>query len=443
MSFAPGIIESSTSVRESFWARLGRGISLTASGQALASSITFVAMLFAARILGTARFGELGLVQSSLQMFGIFAGFGLGATATRFVARHGSENTAKAARVIGLTMGFGLITSLLLFVALQLATPWIATRLFLRPELVLPLRIGAFVLCLATIEGITSATLRGFEAFRSIAMVVVSKAVCALMIVPPLTYMGHVLGAVIALTACQALATIVSCLLLARVCKRRGVALHSTFSAIDELPILWQFSLPTMVASTLVVPIAWVGRTILVRQADGFSELGMFQVANQWLALLMIIPTVVGSVLLPMIGADNTMSKLSTAALPRLLLITAIASLLISGACLVLSDPILAMYGPEFSQAKSVFAIVIMTTGFSAVNELIGQSLLGLNAPFIRLFTTILWAMVFLAAAYLLVPRYLAVGLALARLIAASSYTAIQLPICLRQSKIRRAEYLN
>src|SRR4030095_9246929 len=80
-------------IRGAFWALCG---SLTSRVLALGAAI------IAARILGKEVYGELGIVQSTLSMFGTLAGFGLGTTAMKYVAEHRSKDPAKAGRIIAL-----------------------------------------------------------------------------------------------------------------------------------------------------------------------------------------------------------------------------------------------------------------------------------------------------------------------------------------------------
>jgi len=48
-------------------------------------------------LLGTVGFGELGVIQSTVGMFGVFAGLGLGMTATKYVASTAAQILKKQA----------------------------------------------------------------------------------------------------------------------------------------------------------------------------------------------------------------------------------------------------------------------------------------------------------------------------------------------------------
>ena len=66
--------------------RLAQGAFWSLSGAVLARGLGLLATIFVARLLGKEGFGALGLIQSTVGMFGVVAGFGMGMTATKNIA---------------------------------------------------------------------------------------------------------------------------------------------------------------------------------------------------------------------------------------------------------------------------------------------------------------------------------------------------------------------
>src|SRR5215475_10536595 len=66
--------------------RLARGAFWSLVGSLISRGLGVVAGIGVARILGKNDYGELGMVQSTVGMFGVFAGFGMGLTANKHVA---------------------------------------------------------------------------------------------------------------------------------------------------------------------------------------------------------------------------------------------------------------------------------------------------------------------------------------------------------------------
>ncbi len=151
--------------------RLASGAFWSLAATAGYQGMTLLASLFTARLLGTDVFGELGMIQSTVGMFGIFAGLGLGMTATKYVAELRGANPDRAGRVIGLTLLMGLLLSGAIALVLAWASGRIAGNLINSPHLTLELRIGCLLLFFNTLFQISQAALAGFEQFRTIARV--------------------------------------------------------------------------------------------------------------------------------------------------------------------------------------------------------------------------------------------------------------------------------
>ena len=71
-------------VRGAWWSLVGMG---AAQGLAVLASIV------TARLLGKVTFGEFGMVTGTVGAFGMLAGFGLGLTATKFVAERAGHRS--------------------------------------------------------------------------------------------------------------------------------------------------------------------------------------------------------------------------------------------------------------------------------------------------------------------------------------------------------------
>lgn len=62
----------------------------------------FLSSIITARLLGKVGFGELGMIRSTIEMFVVYAGFGLGLTATKYVAELRDLNKERAGKMIGM-----------------------------------------------------------------------------------------------------------------------------------------------------------------------------------------------------------------------------------------------------------------------------------------------------------------------------------------------------
>src|SRR5580698_9969778 len=66
--------------------RLARGVFWSLVGAVLARGLGVASSIIVARVLGITAFGEFTIIQSTVGLFGTFAGLGLGITATKYVA---------------------------------------------------------------------------------------------------------------------------------------------------------------------------------------------------------------------------------------------------------------------------------------------------------------------------------------------------------------------
>ncbi len=105
-----------TKVISALWAadslrgRFARGAVWSLLGALMAQGATLAASVITARLLGREQFGEYGMIQSTVGMLGIFAGLGLGMTATKFVAELRTRDPQRAGRIIALGTAAAVIS---------------------------------------------------------------------------------------------------------------------------------------------------------------------------------------------------------------------------------------------------------------------------------------------------------------------------------------------
>lgn len=151
--------------------RLARGAFWSLIGAVLARGLGLISSIIVARMLGKSGFGELGIIQSTVGMFGTFAGFGLGITATKFIAEYRTTDPSKAGRIRGLSSAFAWLSSLLTSIILFFAAPWLAEHTLGAPHLASLLRISTIFLFITSINGAQTGALAGFEAFKTVAKI--------------------------------------------------------------------------------------------------------------------------------------------------------------------------------------------------------------------------------------------------------------------------------
>lgn len=201
---------------------------------------------------------------------------------------------------------------------------------------------------------------------------------------------------------------------------RQGIA--------TEIRPLASFAIPAFMASSIVVPVTWLVNVLLVKPPDGYSGMGVFNAANQWRMAVLFIPLAFGNVVLPILSSlvgvgDERQYR-------RVLMMNIGVSAAVSG-CLILmvwifSLHIMDSYGPAFEGGSRVLRVLIVAAGLAAVNNVIGQAIASLGRMWHGFGFNALWAIALTSGAYILSPKYGALGLAIAYVAAYGLHTAAQ-----------------
>lgn len=396
--------------------RLARGAFWSFAGAVTSRALGLVASILVARMLGKAGFGELGIIQSTVGMFGTFAGFGLGVTATKHVAEFWAKDPARAGRIIGLSSMVSWAAGCAMAALLFLLAPWLAASTLASPHLEGLLRISSLLVLLGAINGAQTGALAGFEAFRRISHINLIAGIAAFPLMVGGAWSRGVEGALIGLV----LSLAVNCLLNYRGLRKEaghaGVPLTYAGSS-REWSVLWGFSLPALASSLLVGPVHWLCSTMLVNRPDGYAQMGIFNAANQWFGALLFLPALLAQAALPVLSerlGDND-SAVSRTVLTFYIKLNAllVVPLVLLGS--LVSPYIMAFYGKGFERGWPTLVVVLTTAGLLAVLSTVGQVLIASGRLWLGAFMNLGWGASYLAFTLLLVS-YGAFGLACARL---------------------------
>lgn len=400
--------------------RLAKGTFWSAAGAITSRGLNLLAMIIVARLLGKSVFGELGMVRSTVGMFGLLAGFALGLTATKHVAEFREKDPKRAGRIIGLSWVVTAITSGAMAIVLLVCGPWLARHTIDAPHLAPMLLIGAAIVFLNALNGAQMGALSGFEAFRTIAKINFYVGVASFPILAVGAWMAGLTGAVCALAVNLGIHWLLNHLALRKEARRFGIPLRIRGCS-RELPILWSFSMPVVISGIVIAPVMWGCKSIIANQPGGYAALGSFAVAESWRLIPLFFCTMIARVNLPIMAqlySEGKMGPFRKMLLAQFYLVGVIAT---AGALVVLifSKPIMASYGPDFKSDFLVLNLLILSTVPMQLTTVVGT----VNRCIGRIWWNVLfngvWGCTYLLATYILVGLG-ALGLALAILIAYS-----------------------
>src|SRR4030042_1556117 len=345
--------------RGSLKARLAKGMIWSTVGSVASQTSSFAAAIATARILGKTGFGELGMIQSTVGMFGVFAGAGVGMTATKHIAEFRRRNPLKAGRIIGTLslaafVSAGLIASLAFIMA-----PLLSARMMHAPQLTSAMRIGCLMLFFNALNGAQLGVLSGLEAFRAI----VTPSLYRSMLNFPCVLCGVLLWGLSGALWGSVTAAFFGWLInhMAVMTETRLAAIPVSYRAhMAEIPVLWKFSLPAFICSAMFSPVEWVLFAMLVNQPNGYAELGLFNAARQWQNIILYLPGVLSQVGLPLLSnlwGEGKAREYSKLLIVNSGLLTGLA-LLVAIPVAIFSSYVIKAYGSEFVEGRWTLLLI-------------------------------------------------------------------------------------
>ena len=271
-------------------------------GTALAKAIVLIAGICCAQILNKEQYGELGMVRSTINMFVAFGVAGLGLTATKYISEYRASQKERIGSIYILTNGFAYITGALITIVVLLLSPNIASQSLQAPYLVNEIRLGGLLLFVTVINGAQNGTLVGFEKFRSIACNTFIGSLAESIGIILGSYYYGVSGAILGYGTGFLVLYIANYVSIRNVLENEGVEVHLSMFRLEDLNLLYRFSLPAMLSSIMVVPAFWLVRSMLVR-SNGFDELAIYEAADQWKVVMLFIPTAISQIVLPILSS--------------------------------------------------------------------------------------------------------------------------------------------
>lgn len=405
---------------DSLRARFARGAIWSFAGALISQGLTLIASIVTARLLGKVGFGQLGMVNSTVGMFGTFAGFGLGMTTTKYVAEFRTADPVRAGRIIALTTSVAAASAALFaLILIGFAQP-VATATLAAPQLILELRIGALLLFFNTINGVQTGTLSGFEAFKGIAVSNLIKGIFSFPVLVGGVLLWGLPGAVLGLVLASGIGCLANRIILHRQCRRYGIAV--TFAGMwKENTILKNFAVPAFLANAAMGPVTWVANTMLVNQKNGYAELGVFNAAYQWRVAMLFLPGLIGQVVLPMLSSlqGERHHHSTRRVVLGAIVLNALFTLPVLLPILFLSNRIMGLYGQGFASQGRVLVITAFTAALYAVETPVGDIIAASGRMWIGAYMNLGWAAALLCCNWFLLQQgWGAEGLATAYLIA-------------------------
>jgi len=421
---------------KSLRARLGTGAFWSLVGTGIFQGLGLVASIVTARILGKIGFGELGMILGTVGMFGIFAGLGLGLTATKYIAEFRANDSARAGRIIGISTLVAICSAATISAVLFFLAPYLATHIINAPPLRPELQIGCGVLFFEALNGAQIGALSGLEAFKTIAQASLYRGVLTFPLIVTSVYFWRLRGAVGAQVVAAMVGWSINRLFLQKEARKAHIPV-SYRGIRSELPILWQFSLPAVLSQSMVAPVRWAANALLVNQPTGYAEMGIFNAATRFQALSNLFGATSGAAALPILASrEGAASERFNRAN---ILFSWVLGIMVALPLICFPEILGLVYGADFTgvHSRRVLVLVMFFSCIMLYKQGLARVLAAKNLMWWGYISNAVWSVVLLGS-FLGLVRWGAVGLAIAFTLAYALNTIVFVPLYTRRNLVPR-----
>lgn len=402
---------------DSLGGRFARGTFWSLIGTVIAQGLSMIASIIVARVLGKTGLGELGMINSTVGTFGVFAGIGLGLTVTKYIAEYRTKDPDRAGRILGLSTRVAVISSGLVSLFLFIIAPWLSANTLNAPYLVTELQLGCLLLCFNSLTGLQTGALSGFEAFKTITRVNFYRGLLNFPVMLVGVWLFGLTGAIAAMVIVGAIGWWLNHKALKRECAAAGI-ISAYRDVRTELPMLWNFAFPAFLSGIVVGPFLWLSNTLLVNQPGGYGELGLLSAANQWRTVLMLLPGIFNSVSLPILSSEQENKSEFGKTLEISQSMSIIVIVPVATVFLLFSQWIMALYGSDFLTGGPIFVSLLAGVAISGIGSAAGPAVQATGRMWLGAFMNLTWGIIYIVFSAVFVAHWggmaLAVGFALA-----------------------------
>lgn len=410
---------------EPYWQRLKKSPLFKDSiwsliGSVAGRGLSLVAGILVARFLGKNLYGEYGIIKTTLIYIEIFSTFGLGYTATKYIADFKNGNPSWVVSVCKATLGITITTSGLMALLVLIFAEQIAV-LIDAPHLYNTLRITAVGIIVNAINIAQIGILSGFAEFKAIAKNTTIAGVITFILTVLLTYYWGLNGAVIALVLSYGTQCILNNITVKACVSKYIKPIGSQRSLYKEL---LTFSLPIALQESLYSIVNWMISFMLIKMC-GYGELGLYSAAAQWAAIISFIPGILRNVTLSHLSSNTNNKIAHDRTLKAMLLVSVGSTTVMFLFIMFFQNMVCSFYGETFDGLKSVliaqtFCAIVISTSNVYAQEFMSR---GKNwAVFICRFTRDLIALILAFFIILLIPNNGALVLSMSILIMNIAY---------------------
>jgi len=359
-------------IRDSFWSLLGnivgRGLSLLAG-------------IVVARFLGKEIYGEYGIIKSTILSLSVFSTFGLGYTATKYVAEFKNSKQEYLNLILKYSRYITLIVSGIIALLLFSFADYISETILKASHLNVHLRLVSIWVIIGALTTTQIGILAGFGQFKEMAKIHGIVGFVTFVLSVLFTYIWGLFGALFALLVAQ----IFNLYLNFRLVNKHKSKYNFYKKDQKFLRDVLNFSLPVAMQEILYSLMGWILNYLLIRYAN-YGELGIYTAAMQWNCLILFIPGVLRNVILSHLSETTNNTLKHQRILTNTLIINLLSTFIPFIIVYIFSGHIVAFYGSSFEELKIVLRTLVFSTIFLSLSNTFAQSYLSLGKSWLMFY---------------------------------------------------------
>lgn len=369
-------------------------------GNVLGRGLSLVAGILVARFLGKDIYGEYGIIKTTLIYLEIFSTFGLGYTATKYLADYKNNHKESVRAISKIAKRITLFTSGIMGVLLLIFADKIAV-LIEAPQVVTALRISSVGVILNAYNAAQIGILSGFSTFKIIAINTTLAGILNFIFTVILTYLYGLDGAVAALTLSYGFQCLFNSVSISKLIRD-----YPPYTSIQKglQKELFFFSLPIALQESLFSVTNWFVSFMLIRLV-GYGELGLYSAAGQWGAIIAFIPGILRNVTLAHLSGSRD-ANIHSRTIDVMIAVNACCTTIMSAVIIIAAGFICSFYGSTFTGLKSVLIVTVLIPIVSSISNVYVQEFMSVGKNWLVFLCKLLRDLLILVITTIFIIKY-------------------------------------
>lgn len=402
--------------------RFAHGVTWNVIGALFSQGSFFLCNIVLANVLGRKGYGEFGMIQNTVLTISSVAQLATGFAATKYVAEYRFADKERTGRILGLCSSVTGIMGVIATLCILACAPLLAAYALKASHLGTGLMIASGSLFFSVLNGYQMGALAGLESYGAAARIGAMHGGLHLVLCSSAGWLWGLNGVLAGFVVSALLRWLMFRRSLVVASAEQGITLiyHGIWS---ERDIFFRFALPAALSGLFSMPSLWLVNTILVRQPDGYSQMGLYSAANSLRMVILILPQLINNVSMSLMNSQKGLGNHAdykkvfwlNLAITSIIVLIGVLLICIFGGC------ILRIFGKDFTSGHSVLMVLALAVIPEALAMAVYQVIQSQGKMWLSFAAVVLPRdCTNIVAAYWLIPAFGAIGMA-------SAYTISQI----------------